>query len=265
MTAIPADDAALAVDIAEGARRVRGATVRFRGEQARPHRSRYRRGIHSVLLPRASWFITPTRYNRPVQATLAPSGAHPLGTNEVGYDQLGRLMAGGQSSLEVGVAAALLATAFGTLWGAIAGYAGGFIDSAMMRIVDALLAVPALFLVLFLASIERPTVGLLILVIAFISWLGPARSVRGQALTLRTRDYVTSVTADGWRPVARDPPPHRAERHRHRGGERDLPGGGRDLDRGRAELPRPRHTAAGRELGACSLTASTTPTTATGG
>ncbi|MFY9808547.1 MAG: ABC transporter permease [Pseudonocardiaceae bacterium] len=135
------------------------------------------------------------------QATLPPSGAHPLGTNEVGYDQLGRLMAGGQSSLEVGVAAALLATVFGTLWGAIAGYAGGVIDSAMMRVVDALLAVPALFLLLFLASIARPTVGLLILVIALISWLGPARLIRGQALTLRTRDYVTSVRLMGGGPV----------------------------------------------------------------
>lgn len=101
----------------------------------------------------------------------------------------------------MGVAAALLATVFGTLWGAIAGYAGGFIDSAMMRIVDALLAVPALFLVLFLASIARPTVGLLILVIALISWLGPARLVRGQALTLRTRDYVTSVRLMGGGPL----------------------------------------------------------------
>jgi peptide/nickel transport system permease protein len=135
------------------------------------------------------------------QATLSPSGPHPLGTNEVGYDQLGRLMVGGQSSVEVGIAAALLATIFGTLWGAIAGYAGGFIDSAMMRIVDALLAVPALFLLLFLASIARPTVGLLILVIALISWLGPARLVRGQALTLRTRDYVTSVRLMGGGPL----------------------------------------------------------------
>jgi peptide/nickel transport system permease protein len=140
------------------------------------------------------------------QATLPPSGPHPLGTNEVGYDQLGRLMAGGQSSLEVGIAAALLATVFGTVWGAVSGYAGGVIDSAMMRIVDALLAVPALFLLLFLSSIARPTIGLLILVIALISWLGPARLVRGQALTLRTRDYVTSVRLMGggpWRAVLR--------------------------------------------------------------
>jgi peptide/nickel transport system permease protein len=135
------------------------------------------------------------------QATLAPSFGHPLGTNEVGYDQFGRLMVGGQSSLEVGIAAALLATVFGTLWGAIAGYAGGFVDAAMMRVVDALLAVPALFLLLFLSSIVRPTVGLLILVIALISWLGPARLVRGQALTLRTRDYVKSVRLMGGGPM----------------------------------------------------------------
>jgi peptide/nickel transport system permease protein len=139
-------------------------------------------------------------------ATLAPSGGHPLGTNEVGYDQLGRMMLGGQSSLEVGIAAAALGTAFGTLWGAVSGYAGGFVDAAMMRIVDALLAVPALFLLLFLASIARPTIGLLILVIALISWLGPARLVRGQALSLRSRDYVTAVRLMGggsWRAVLR--------------------------------------------------------------
>jgi peptide/nickel transport system permease protein len=139
-------------------------------------------------------------------ATLAPSAGHLLGTNEVGYDQLGRMMLGGQSSLEVGIAAAALGTAFGTLWVAVAGYAGGFVDSAMMRIVDALLAVPALFLLLFLASIARPTIGLLILVIALISWLGPARLVRGQALSLRTRDYVTAVRLMGggsWRAVLR--------------------------------------------------------------
>jgi peptide/nickel transport system permease protein len=131
------------------------------------------------------------------QATDPPSGGHWLGTNEVGYDQLGRMMVGGQTSLEVGIAAALLATLFGTLWGAVAGYAGGALDAVMMRIVDAMLSVPSLFLLLFLASIARPTVGLLILVVALISWLGPARLVRGQALTLRTRDYVSSVRLMG--------------------------------------------------------------------
>lgn len=169
-------------------------------------------GLGIILLFIAFCYVGPLIYHTDQvhidlsQATLPPSRAHPLGTNEVGYDQLGRLMAGGQSSLEVGIAAALLATVFGTVWGAISGYAGGVVDAAMMRVIDALLAVPALFLLLFLTSIARPTIGLLILVIALISWLGPARLVRGQALVLRTRDYVTSVRLMGggpWRTVFR--------------------------------------------------------------
>ena len=70
------------------------------------------------------------------QVTLPPGPGHPLGTDDVGYDVLGRLMVGGQTSLRSALAAALLATVFGTLWGAIAGYAGGIVDAVMMRIVD---------------------------------------------------------------------------------------------------------------------------------
>lgn len=140
------------------------------------------------------------------QAAYGPSVQHPLGTDEVGYDQLGRMMVGGQVSLEVGVAAAVLATLFGTLWGAIAGYAGGFVDAVMMRIVDAMLAIPALFLLMFLSAIARPNTWVMIGVIALVAWLVPARLVRGEALTLRTRDYVRSVRLMGggsWRAVLR--------------------------------------------------------------
>lgn len=140
------------------------------------------------------------------QAAYGPSLAHPLGTDEVGHDQLGRLMLGGQAALEVGVAAAVLATLFGTLWGAVAGYAGGIVDAVMMRIVDALLAIPALFLLMFLSAISRPNIWVMIGVIALVAWLAPARLVRGEALTLRTRDYVRSVKLMGggsWRAVLR--------------------------------------------------------------
>ncbi|HEX3780842.1 MAG TPA: ABC transporter permease [Pseudonocardiaceae bacterium] len=131
-------------------------------------------------------------------ADLPPgSPGHPLGTDDVGYDELGRLMVGGQSALEIGFAAALVATVFGTLWGAVAGYLGGFVDAIMMRVVDTFLAIPSLFLVLLLASIITPTQGLLILVIAFSAWLGPARLVRGETLSLRTRDYVQAVKMMG--------------------------------------------------------------------
>ncbi|HJP74017.1 MAG TPA: ABC transporter permease [Pseudonocardiaceae bacterium] len=131
-------------------------------------------------------------------ADLPPgSPGFPLGTDDVGYDELGRLMIGGQSALEIGLAAAAIATVFGSLWGAVSGYLGGWVDAIMMRVVDTFLAIPALFLVLLLASIITPTQSLLILVVAFGAWLGPARLVRGETLSLRTRDYVQAVKMMG--------------------------------------------------------------------
>ncbi len=128
---------------------------------------------------------------------LPPSWAHPLGTDDEGYDQLGRLMLGGQTSLEVAIAASLIATTFGLLWGAVSGYTGGVLDAFLMRIVDALLAIPALFILLLLASAFRPSAGLLIVVVSIVAWLSPARLVRGEALTLRQRDFVRSVKLMG--------------------------------------------------------------------
>jgi peptide/nickel transport system permease protein len=140
------------------------------------------------------------------QVTLPPSSAHPLGTDNVGYDVLGRLMLGGQSSLEVGLAAALLAGLVGTLWGAVAGFAGGWVDAVMMRVVDSLLAIPYLLFILLLASIFTPSIPMLIFVIAMVSWLFTARLVRGDTLSLRVRDYVVAAKAVGtrnWRIVVR--------------------------------------------------------------
>lgn len=130
-------------------------------------------------------------------ANLAPSLAHPLGTDNVGYDVLGRLMMGGQSSLEVGLAAALLASVLGTLWGAVAGYVGGWIDAVMMRVVDSILAIPPLLLVLLLGSVYVASIPVLIVVIGLVSWLITARLVRGDALTLRVREYVQAARVAG--------------------------------------------------------------------
>lgn len=131
------------------------------------------------------------------KVTLPPGAGAPLGTDGNGYDELGRLMVGGQTSLEVGIAAAVLATFFGTLWGAVSGYLGGWVDAVMMRIVDGLLAIPALFLLLFLATIVTPNKTILIGVIALVSWLGTARLVRGESLSLRVREYVQAVKVMG--------------------------------------------------------------------
>jgi peptide/nickel transport system permease protein len=131
--------------------------------------------------------------------TLPPGPGRPLGTDDVGYDELGRLMVGGQTSLEVAFGAAAVAVILGVLWGATAGYFGGIVDGVMMRAVDALLAIPALFLLMFLATVFRPSVLMLILVVGLTAWLVPARLVRAEALSLRTREYVQAARTMGVR------------------------------------------------------------------
>lgn len=130
-------------------------------------------------------------------ANLSPRAGHPLGTDGDGADELGRVMKGGQVSLEVGAAAGLLAAVLGSLWGAAAGYLGGAVDAVMMRIVDAAIAIPAIVLLLLLISIYRPSTAMLIVVIAGTAWLGTARLVRADALTLRVREYVQAARVMG--------------------------------------------------------------------
>jgi peptide/nickel transport system permease protein len=126
-----------------------------------------------------------------------PSGQHLLGCDNVGYDVLGRLMVGGQTSIEVGVAAAIVAVLFGTLYGALSGFIGGFTDSAMMRLVDAGLSIPYITVLIILSVIFHPNKPVMVFVIAVFYWLGVARLVRGETLTLRTREYVQAVKVLG--------------------------------------------------------------------
>jgi peptide/nickel transport system permease protein len=130
-------------------------------------------------------------------ASLPPGAGEPLGTDSDGYDILGRMMLGGQSSLELGLAVAVATTLLGTVYGAIAGMAGGIIDAIMMRVVDTLLAVPALVLLLILVNVFTANLPMIILLLTFLSWLGTARLVRGEVLGLRTRDYVLAARAMG--------------------------------------------------------------------
>ena len=132
-----------------------------------------------------------------LNAFLPPSGDHPLGTDGQGFDVLGRLMKGGQTSLSIGMFAAVVATVLGTLYGAVAGLVGGFIDAVMMRVVDVLMSIPFLFIVLIVATKFSPTIVSLSLTLGFFSWLIPARLVRGEVLTLRTRDYILAARSMG--------------------------------------------------------------------
>lgn len=132
-----------------------------------------------------------------INSNERPAGHHLLGTDSNGYDEVGRLMYGGQASLLVGISAAVLATIVGTLYGAISGYLGGMVDVVMMRIVDGVLAIPALFLLLVLSSIYTPGTLVMVFLIASFSWLGAARLIRGESLSLRVREYVQAVRVMG--------------------------------------------------------------------
>jgi peptide/nickel transport system permease protein len=152
-------------------------------------------------------FVGPHLYvtnqtNTDLQTYLCtPSGSHLLGCDDLGYDELGRLMVGGQTSLEVGLAAAVVSVLVGTLYGAISGFAGGIVDALMMRIVDAGLSLPSLMVIIILSVIFHPTPAVIIFIIAVFYWFGVARLVRGETLALRNREYVQAVRVIGGRPL----------------------------------------------------------------
>jgi peptide/nickel transport system permease protein len=141
-----------------------------------------------------------------VSVNLPPGHGHLLGTDSEGFDILGRLMKGGQSSIEVGLAVGVIATLLGLIYGAVSGFVGGAVDGVLMRLVDVGYAIPVVFLFIFMAQIFKPSLTLLIGLLVAVSWLIPARLVRGETLSLRTREYVQAVQAMGgrsWRIIVR--------------------------------------------------------------
>jgi peptide/nickel transport system permease protein len=157
-----------------------------------------RQGVAIVLAIVGFCFLGPVFYhtNQGISGLnlnvkdLAPGGGHPLGTDDSGYDVLGRLMLAGQSSLELGFAVAFVSTFIGTVYGAVSGMCGGIVDGFMMRVLDTLLAIPSLVLLLVLVNMFTPNLVILIALIAVLFWLNIARLVRGEVLALRTRDFV---------------------------------------------------------------------------
>lgn len=142
-------------------------------------------------------YVTDQRNPNPAFNDYGPTGGHLLGTDAEGFDVLGRLMVAGQSSIEIGMAAGLAAAIFGSLYGAVSAVLGGIADAILMRLVDALYSLPTLFLLILLSAMFSPNLPLMIAVLTFIAWLGPARLVRGEALSLRTREYVQAVKVAG--------------------------------------------------------------------
>jgi len=135
-------------------------------------------------------------------AVRAPpfSPTHLLGTDSVGRDLFARTLVGTRVSLSIAGAAALVALVIGTLWGAIAGWAGGWIDALMMRIVDALYALPFMFVVIILMVVFGRSILLVFLGIGAVEWLTMARVVRGQVMQLKHRPFIIAAEAAGANP-----------------------------------------------------------------
>lgn len=160
----------------------------------------------SLILPEsyANTTDTPLRLN-------PPSAAHPFGTDTIGRDVLARTIYGGQISLLIGMLAVLIENLIGILVGAVAGYYGGFIDNLLMRITEAMLNIPEIFLLIVMAKFfggELPNVHLfgreysgsvvvIVLIIGLTSWMYLARIVRAQFLSLKENDFVLAARATG--------------------------------------------------------------------
>jgi ABC-type dipeptide/oligopeptide/nickel transport system ATPase component/ABC-type dipeptide/oligopeptide/nickel transport system permease subunit len=127
----------------------------------------------------------------------APSAAHLLGTDDVGHDLLAELIYGGRVSLRVGVSAALAATLLGATVGLLTGYARGWVDAVLMRVVDVVLCLPVLPLTIVVGVLAGPGLSTQILVITSVIWAGVARELRSQVLSLRERDYLQALRAMG--------------------------------------------------------------------
>src|SRR5579859_956758 len=124
-------------------------------------------------------------------------GPHLLGTDQLGRDMLARLEMAGRISLTVGFAAMLLSIAFGTVVGMVAGFYGGLIGSVLMRLVDAVLCFPSIFLLLTLAAFVEPTLFTITVIIAATAWMEVSRLVEAQIRALRDRDFAVAAVALG--------------------------------------------------------------------
>ena len=169
-------------------------------------------GLSALLAPLVQMALGTDPEAIDLMARFAPpSGAHPLGTDDLGRDILLRLLEGGRVSLLVGLIAAFAVAIIGTGFGLIAGYYGGHLDALLMRMTDAVISLPLLPLLIVLAALDLEKLGLptavtesedlslyrIIVIVTVVGWTTVARLVRGATLAARERDYVRAALALG--------------------------------------------------------------------
>jgi peptide/nickel transport system permease protein len=126
-----------------------------------------------------------------------PSRTYPMGTDELGRDQLTRILYGGRISLAIGLTSMAVAVTLGTVVGALAGYYGGITDNALMRGTDLVLSFPRLFVLILLASLLSPSVRTIVLAIGLLSWMDIARLVRASFLSLKRTEFIEAARSYG--------------------------------------------------------------------
>ncbi len=151
-----------------------------------------------VLCFGAPWFTAYSPNSPNLAAILQPpSATHLMGTSPVGEDVFAQVLYGGRVSLLVGLMSAAVAVLLGGIIGVVSGYFGGWIDALLMRIVDAALAIPVLFIALTLSVVIGQTPMTIILIVAVTSWMLPARLMRASVLDIKTRLFVEAAASTG--------------------------------------------------------------------
>ena len=154
--------------------------------------------LASGVLETMHMTLTPYSFDQTSDSYLAgPSMQHPMGTDELGRDLLSRIIFGSRLSISIGLTTALIAFVIGTLYGALAGYVGGKVDSLMMRGIDIAYSLPDLLVMILIGlMVGRGTQGILIS-LGLVSWMGTARLVRAQFLQLKNEEFVEAARAQG--------------------------------------------------------------------
>ncbi len=128
---------------------------------------------------------------------MPPSSSHLMGTDSLGRDVFSRIIYGARISLKVGFVAVGLATLIGVVLGAVAGYYGGWVDNLLMRLVDLMLCFPTFFLILAVIAVLEPSIWNIMVIIGLTSWMGVARLVRAEFLSLKEREFIQAARALG--------------------------------------------------------------------